>query len=517
MSEPFTNNISSNNKRIAKNTMALYFRTFITMIVGLYTGRVMLQALGVDNYGINNVVGGIVAMSSLITATMSQAISRYITYALGKGDSDQLKTMFSTSVNAQIVMSIIAIVVLEIGGLWFLNTVAQIPQGREMAAFWVFQCSLISLAIGLVSSPYNALLVAHERMGIYAYTSIAEAMLKLAICFIILAYGGDRLILLAILTVFVGLGMRIFYGWYCGKNFDEAHYNPKIFDKGLLKELTVFSGWNLLNNGAYTFATQGVNMLINVFFGVAYNAARGIANTVNTAVQNFVANFTIAFSPQITKSYASGDKAYAIHLGNRGTKFSWLMMYIFIVPVCCEADTLLCLWLGDAPEWSALFLRFAMFESLAVCSGQNLFRLIQADGHIKKYTVHAAITAGFIFPLTWIVYLLGGSVWLSYVIFIIDFLVLNLVRFYDIKKLMPFSIRQHIKEVIVPCMIVSVTSFIIPLGVCYYMNPGAIRFLVNVPVSIIWTSLCCILFGLTKNERKFFRNKAIQVIARIKK
>ena len=517
MSEPFTNNISSNNKRIAKNTMALYFRTFITMIVGLYTGRVMLQALGVDNYGINNVVGGIVAMSSLITATMSQAISRYITYALGKGDSDQLKTMFSTSVNAQIVMSIIAIVVLEIGGLWFLNTVAQIPQGREMAAFWVFQCSLISLAIGLVSSPYNALLVAHERMGIYAYTSIAEAMLKLAICFIILAYGGDRLILLAILTVFVGLGMRIFYGWYCGKNFDEAHYNPKIFDKGLLKELTVFSGWNLLNNGAYTFATQGVNMLINVFFGVAYNAARGIANTVNTAVQNFVANFTIAFSPQITKSYASGDKAYAIHLGNRGTKFSWLMMYIFIVPVCCEADTLLCLWLGDAPEWSSLFLRFAMFESLAVCSGQNLFRLIQADGHIKKYTIHAAITAGFIFPLTWIVYLLGGSVWLSYVIFIIDFLVLNLVRFYDIKKLMPFSIRQHIKEVIVPCMIVSVTSFIIPLGVCYYMNPGAIRFLVNVPVSIIWTSLCCLLFGLTKNERKFFRNKAIQVIARIKK
>lgn len=507
---------SANNKRIAKNTMALYFRTFITMIVGLYTSRVMLQALGVDNYGINNVVGGIVAMSSLITGTMSQAISRYITYALGKGDRAQLKTMFSTSVNAQVVMSIIAIVVLEIGGLWFLNTVAQIPQGREMAAFWVFQCSLISLAIGLISSPYNALLVAHERMGIYAYTSIAEAMLKLAICFVILAYNGDRLILLAILTVLVGLGMRIFYGWYCGKNFEEAHYSPKVFDKGLLKELTVFSGWNLLNNGAYTFATQGVNMLINVFFGVAYNAARGIANTVNGAVQSFVGNFTMAFSPQITKSYASGDKDYAINLGNRGTKFSWLMMYIFIVPVCCEADTLLSLWLVKAPEWSALFLRFAMFESLAVCSGHNLFRLIQADGHIKKYTVHAAITAGLIFPLTWIAYSLGAPVWVSYVIFIIDFFVLNLVRFYDIKKLMSFSIRQHIKEVIVPCLIVSVTSFIIPLGVCYYMNPGTIRFLVNVPVSIVWTSLCCIFFGLTKDERKFFWSKARLIIEKIR-
>ena len=507
---------SVNNKRIAKNTIALYFRTFITMIVGLYTGRVMLQALGVDNYGINNVVGGIVAMSSLITATMSAAISRYITYALGKGDKDQLKMMFSTAVNAQVVMSIIAIIVLETGGLWFLNTVAQIPQGREMAAFWVFQCSLISLAIGLVSSPYNALLVAHEHMGIYAYTSIAEAMLKLTICFIILAYGGDRLILLAILTVLVGLGMRIFYGWYCGKNFEEAHYSPRVFDKGLLKELIVFSGWNLLNNGAYTFATQGVNMLINVFFGVAYNAARGIANTVNTTVQSFVGNFTIAFSPQITKSYASGDKEYAIHLGNRGTKFSWLMMYIFIVPVCCEADTLLRLWLGKAPEWSALFLRFAMFESLAVCSGQNLFRLIQADGHVKKYTIHAAITAGLIFPLTWIAYILGAPVWLSYVIFIIDFLALNLVRFYDIKKLMQFSIRQHIRETLIPCLVVSVTSFVIPLCVCYYMNPGTIRFFVNVPICVIWTLICCILFGLTKNERSFFLDKAKLLTSRIK-
>jgi len=508
---------SANNKRIAKNTIALYFRTFITMIVGLYTGRVMLQALGVDNYGINNVVGGIVAMSSLITATMSAAISRYITYVLGKGDKDHLKTMFSTSVNAQIVMSIIAIVVLEIGGLWFLNTVAQIPQGREMAAFWVFQCSLISLAIGLVSSPYNALLVAHERMGIYAYTSIAEAMLKLAICFIILAYGGDRLILLAILNVLVGLGMRIFYGWYCGKNFDEAHYSPKIFDKGLLKELTVFSGWNLLNNGAYTFATQGVNMLINVFFGVAYNAARGIANTVNAAVQSFVGNFTMAFSPQITKSYASGDKSYAIHLGNRGTKFSWLLMYIFIVPVCCESDTLLRLWLGKAPEWSALFLRFAMFESLAVCSGQNLFRLIQSDGHVKNYTIHAAITAGLIFPLTWIAYILEAPVWMSYIIFIIDFFVLNLVRFYDLKRLMPFSIRQHIKDALLPCLIVSVTSFIVPLGICYYMNSGILRFLVNIPISVLWTAFCCILFGLTKNEREFFWSKAKLIFEKCKK
>lgn len=507
--------ISLNNKRIAKNTIALYFRTFVTMIVSLYTGRVMLQALGVDDYGVNNVVGGIISMSSLITATMSTAISRYITVSIGKGDKAELGNVFSTSVNSQVIMSLLVVLVLEIAGLWFLNAKANIPADRLGAAFWVFQFSLISLVINLISSPYNALLVAHERMGIYAYTSIADAVFKLAVVFAIMTYGGDRLILLAFLNTMVALIMSLFYVWYCARNFEEAHYSPLVFDKRLLKELSVFSGWNLLNNGAYVFATQGVNMLVNVFFGVAYNAARGIAQMVNNSIQGFVGNFTIAFSPQITKQYAVGDKESAIRLSNRGTKFAWLMMYVFIVPVCCEAETLLGLWLGKAPEWSALFLRFAMFESLAVASGQNLYKLIQADGEVKRYTIHAAITAGLIFPLAWFFFYLGAPVWVAYLVFIIDFMMLNVVRFYDLKKLMPFSIRQFCKEAFLPCMIVSVTSFIVPLAVCYNMELGITRFVLNVPISILWTCLCCILFGLTNNERLFFWSKAKQVIRRI--
>lgn len=512
-----TQDISQNNKRIAKNTLALYFRTFITMIVGLYTGRVMLQALGIDDYGINNVVGGIISMSSLITSTMSQAISRYITFSIGQGDAERLKTMFSTSVNAQILMSVMAVFILEIFGLWFLNHGANIPEGRMEAAHWVFQCSLISLVISLVSSPYNALLIAHEHMSIYAYTSIADVVFKLLIVFLVISYDGDRLILLSILSVFVGLGMRIFYGWYCNKHFKEAHYNPHIFDKGLLKELTVFSGWNFLNNGACVFATQGVNMLVNVYFGVAYNTARGIAQTVNGAIQSFVGNFTMAFSPQITKSYASGDKDYAVSLGNRGTKFAWLMMYVFIVPVCCEAETLLRLWLGQVPDWSALFLRFAMFESLAVTSGQSLFRLIQADGKVKKYTVHAAIMAGMIFPLVWILYDWGAPVWIAYLIFIIDFMLLNLVRFYNLKKLMTFSIHRFVRDVFIPCMAVSILSFIIPLLICYYMEPCILRFFINVPLAVLWTSVCCVLFGLTKGERQFFWDNTKRILSKIRK
>lgn len=508
-------NVAENNKRIAKNTIALYFRTLITMLVGLYTGRVMLQALGVDNYGINNVVGGIISMSSLITSTMSAAISRYITYSIGQGDKDLLKTMFSTSVNAQIVMSVLAVVVLEIFGLWFLNSKACIPEGRMVAAHWVFQCSLISLVISMISSPYNALIIAHERMSLFAYTSISDVTLKLAVVFIILSFDGDRLILLAILNVIVGLGMRIFYGWYCGKHFEEAKYSIQVFDKGLLKELSVFSGWNLISNCAWVFATQGVNMLVNVFFGVAFNAARGIAQTVNSAIQGFVGNFTMAFSPQITKTYAAGDKAYAISLGNRGTKFTWLMMYVFIVPVCCEADTLLHIWLGKVPAWAAIFLRFAMFESLAVSSGQNLFRLIQADGHVKIYSILAAVAAGVVFPISWLLFHLGAPVWSAYLVFIIDFFLINIVRFYYLKRLMPFSIRQFLRDVFIPCVIVSVVSFIVPLFLCHYMERGLLRFIINVPIAVLWTMVCCTLFGLTKNERLFFWNKAKSILLKI--
>lgn len=500
--------ISQNNKRIAKNTIALYFRTFITMIVGLYTGRVMLQALGVEDYGINTVVAGLVGMSALITGTMSQAISRYITYTIGKGDNEKLKVTFSTSINAQIIMALAVSLFLEIIGVWFLNSEANIPEDRMTAANWVLQCGILSLAISLISSSFSAMIIAHERMGIYAYTSIADAVLKLALCFAVMYYGGDRLIFFALLQIIVSVIMQCFYAWYCRKNFEEARYSIKVFDKLLFKELTLFSSWNLMNNTAYIFATQGVNMLVNVFFGVVFNAARGVAMQVNGAVQGFVNNFTIAFSPQITKSYAAGDIEYAVHLSNRATKFTWLMMYIFIVPVCVETDTLLQLWLGEVPEMASVFLRFAMFESLAVASGQNLYRLIQSDGRILHYTMRSSLICGLIFPMAWILFYLGAPVWTAYVVFIIDYLVLNLLRFREIKRLMRFSVMQHLKECVIPCVWVSIISFIIPIAVTLYFEPSIIRFFVNVLLAILWTILCCIIFGLTKFERIFFCDKA---------
>lgn len=497
-------NTSDNNKRIAKNTIALYFRTFVTLIVGLYTGRVMLQALGINDYGVNSVVGGIIGFSAVLTGAMSQAISRYITYALGKDDKERRIVIFSTTINVQIILSILVSLILEIIGIWFLSTKANLPIGRYNAAIWVLHCSIITLIINFVSTPFNALIIAHERMGIYAYTSIAEASLKLAICFVIQVYGGDRLILLAILSVAVAAIMRFFYGWYCGKYFEEARYSIRVFDKGLLREISAFSGWNLLTNGARVFTTQGVSLLINVFFGVVFNASRAIAITVNNAVQGFVQNFAMAFAPQITKSYALGDTDYAIRLTNRGTRFTWLMMYLFIVPICMESDMLLKLWLGEVPTAAPLFLRLTMFESLAVCSGSSYYKLLQADGHIKKYSIHSGLMASSVFPLVWLAYLLGAPIWISYIINIIIFFALNFVRFQDIKDNMAFSIKDAIKECFLPCIIVSVVSFIVPVIISLFWQQCLFRFFFMVLISVLWTLFCCTIFGLTNHEREYF-------------
>ena len=493
---------STNNKRIAKNTIALYFRTFITMIVGLYTGRVMLQALGIDNYGINAVVGGIVSMSALITGTMSAAISRYLTYGLGKGDKEKLQKTFSTAVTTQIIMSAIVVLALETVGIWFLNSEANIPDGRMYAANWVLQCSIVSLVIGLISSPYNAIIVAHEFMNIYAYTSIVEAILKLAICFAIMVFDGDRLILLAILQVFVGLGMRIFYGWYCGKNFEEAHYSNKVFDKDLLKELTLFSGWNLFGNTSWILNTQGVNMLINVFFGVVYNAAQGVATTINGCIEQFVTNFTIAFNPQITKMYASEDYEQCYRLVNRGSRFTWMLMLVFIVPVFIEADQLLAIWLVEVPEMASVFLRFALFNSLALKFSEPLFTLIQAQGNIKRYTIEACLYGCAIFPATWLLYLAGAPVWVTYPIAIFIRFTIASIRLACLHRLTTYRWKSFIEEALFPCLRVFALSFALPLIIAYFWEDSILRFLILVPFSVLWVGFICFTVGLEKNERK---------------
>lgn len=505
----------SNNKRIAKNTLALYCRTFVTMIVGLYTGRIMLHALGVDNYGINNVVGGIVAMSSVITTAMGEGVSRFLTFSLGKDDVPRRRLIFSTAVNAQIIVAFIVFAVLEVFGLWFLNTTAQIPDGRLFAANVVFQCCIFILFWSIVSSPLSALIVAHEHMNIYAYISIVDVFLRLLICYLIATFDGDRLILLSLLQVLISVGMTIFNIWYVSSRFPEPCFSFRKFDKTIFKEMISFSGWNLCGTSSWILGTQGVNMLINVFFGVAINAARGVAQTVNSAIQGFIGNFTVAFTPQITKSYAAGDIDYSIALANRGTKFTWLLMYIFIVPVCMEADMLLKLWLGTPPEHSALFLRFAIFESLSVQVSQTLLSLIRATGKVKNYYICVTFWAGLVFPASWVSFYLGAPVWSAYVIFIVIYASITILRLYFLRQLVDFSAMRFFYETLRPCLIVSVMSFIVPVALSMFLDDGVIRFFVMSVVAGLWTLLCITLFGMTSGERQFFLGKVKQIISKV--
>lgn len=501
---------SLNNKRIAKNTLMLYLRTFITMCVSLYTGRIMLQALGLDNYGINNVVGGIVNMSGIITATMATSISRYITYAIGEGNKDKQKTIFSTSVNVLFIMALISAILLEIVGVWFLNTQANIPQGRMYAANWVLQCSIFTFVIGLIGVPFRAVIIAHERMSVYAYMGIIDVVVKLSICFAIQVYGGDRLILLSIIFMIVSVLMDILYWCYCFKYFEEAKFR-RVFDLQLLKEMSGYAGWSFFGNSAWILNTQGVNMLVNVFYGVVFNASRGIANTVNAGIQKFVGDFMIAFSPQITKSYASGNMDNIVVLAIRGTKFTWLLMYVFIVPVFLEADTLLQLWLGDVPPLASVFLRLTMFESLAVQSGTTLFKVIQAKGDLRRFQIEATLWGACVFPIAWVAFEYGAPVWTPYVIFIIVYFSLNIIRLYALRRLMQFPIRKFIRESIIPCLWVSVLSFTVPILVAYFMSPGICHFLAVIFISVLWTAFCSYQWGLSKNERRFLVEKIVDL------
>lgn len=498
---------TNNTQRIAVNTLALYFRTMITLLVSLYTGRVLLHVLGVEDYGIYDVVAGIVAMSGVITSSMSQSISRFITYSLGSNKSGELKKVFSTSLFAQLCISVIVCVILEVIGLWFLSSKAMIPEGRHAAAQIVLHFSILSLAVSLVSTPYNALIIAHERMTVFAYTSVIEVSLRLAMCLLLQISEGDRLIIYGLLQVLLSIIMRIIYGWYCCVHFEDAKFQRVYIDKQLLKKLYSFSGWNLLSSSAWVFNTHGVNMLINVCFGVVYNASRGIASMVNSAIQSFVSNFTTAFTPQITKSYASGNVEAAVSLTNRGTKYTWILILFFLVPVFMEAEMILDLWLEKYPPYAPLFLRLAMLESLSVQSGILLYKLIQANGDIKRYNIEILCFVALVFPIVGISYKCGGPVWISYVVFIVIYFLVNIVRFRRLKALINFSMSEHIQIVWKPCAIVSFSSFVIPVLIHRLLGYGILRFIIVVPISIISVAVCSYCFALSSYERRFIINK----------
>lgn len=504
----------SNNKRIAKNTLLLYFRMFLLMAITLFTSRVVLQTLGVEDYGIYNVVGGFVAMFGILTSSLSTAISRFITVELGRNELVRLRQVFSTSIKVQLAMAIGIAILAEVVGNWFMNTQMQIPAGRETAAAWVLHCSVLSFVVSLLSIPFNACIVAHEKMSAFAYISILEAVLKLLIVYALLISGFDKLIMYACLMLSVQGLLFIIYSFYCKRKFEECS-GKSTFDKQLFGEMWKFAGWNFLGNGAAVLNNQGVNMVMNVFFGVVVNAARGVAMQVNSAVQQFVGNFMMALNPQITKSYAAGDKQTAYELVCRGSKFSYLLMFLLDLPIMLESNQILTLWLGEPPTEAGAYVVWTLLGTLTIVTGQTLLTLQLAHGDIKKYQIYVSLFGFLPFPLTWLGFKLGAPAIWAFQIYFIVYYVLIYVRLWLVHDKTGIPYGMFIRDVIGRTHIVTLISIIIPIFIVFKLPPTFGRLILTFVLSMSITGLVAYYIGLNKTEKGMVNRQLIKIKSRI--
>lgn len=511
-----SNQTSDNNKRIAKNTLLLYVRMLFTMAVSLFTSRVILNTLGVEDYGINNVVGGIVTMFSVLSGSLSSSISRFITFELGKGNIERLKTIFSTGVNIQLGMSVLIIIIAEAVGIWFLNTKMNIPTDRMVAANWVFQCAILTFVLNLLSVPYNAAIIAHEKMSAFAYISVVEVSLKLITVYMLMISPFDRLETYAVLLLLVGAVIRFIYGYYCKRHFEECTYHF-VFDKPVLKEMTGFAGWNFLGNGAYMLNTQGVNILMNLYFGVAVNAARGIATQVDAALKQFVNNFTTAVNPQITKSYAQGDLDYMHKLVCRSAKFSAFLMMFFAVPIILETNTILTIWLKTVPDYAVIFLQWIIISSfMDTVLANSLVTSMFATGKIKRYQIIVTTVGCLVFPLSWIAFKLGFEPQVGYILYFIIYTILLFVRLYLLKDMVKLPVMMYIREVLYKLAPIIVVGFAIPGILILTMDAGWLRLILVCLLSVLVTAASEYFIGLSNKEKNFVAEKIKLVIGKIK-
>ena len=511
-----SNQTSDNNKRIAKNTLLLYVRMLFTMAVSLFTSRVILNTLGVEDYGINNVVGGIVTMFSVLSGSLSSSISRFITFELGKGNIERLKTIFSTGVNIQLGMSVLIIIIAEAVGIWFLNTKMNIPTDRMVAANWVFQCAILTFVLNLLSVPYNAAIIAHEKMSAFAYISVVEVSLKLIIVYMLMISPFDRLETYAVLLLLVGAVIRFIYGYYCKRHFEECTYHF-VFDKPVLKEMTGFAGWNFLGNGAYMLNTQGVNILMNLYFGVAVNAARGIATQVDAALKQFVNNFTTAVNPQITKSYAQGDLDYMHKLVCRSAKFSAFLMMFFAVPIILETNTILTIWLKTVPDYAVIFLQWIIISSfMDTVLANSLVTSMFATGKIKRYQIIVTTVGCLVFPLSWIAFKLGFEPQVGYILYFIIYTILLFVRLYLLKDMVKLPVMMYIREVLYKLAPIIVVGFAIPGILILTMDAGWLRLILVCLLSVLVTAASEYFIGLSNKEKNIVAEKIKLVIGKIK-
>ncbi len=492
----------TNNKTIAKNTLFLYFRMMFTMVVALFTSRVILQKLGVDDYGIYQAVGGVVGFLCFINGALATGSSRFLTYALGEGNAEKLKRTFSTTLNIHILIAILVVLVAETGGLWFLYHKMVIAPERMQAAVYTYHLSILTAVFSLTQVPYNATIVAHEKMSIYAYMSIFEVSAKLLVCYLLTIGGFDRLMTYATLLLSVQISVMCFYRFYCSKHFEEVRFSFS-FDRKIFHEIAGFSGWSMFANTAIALNSQGVLILLNMFFSPAVVAARAISLQVNMAANQFVDNFRQAANPQIVKKYAAGDYEGSKHLLLESTKYSYYMMYLLCLPICLLAYPLLKLWLGVVPEYTVPFLQIVIVQSLFQVFDTSFYLALYAKGRLRENALTSPTLGFLIFPITYVLFRLGYSPlvlsWTSLAVYAI----LGLVQKpWLIMKIVDYKWHE-IWGVFRSCLIVTVASLPIPIIIHRLVDATQLaNFIVIGIVCVLSVGLSVFFLGINGDMRR---------------
>lgn len=499
-----------NNRQIAKNTTMLYIRMIILMAVTLYTSRVILATLGVDDYGIYSLVGGIIALFSFISNALVGAMQRFFNVALGQRDEAKYHRIYVMGYNIFFLFSAFLLLVGETVGLWFVNYKLNIPEGRETATFWVYQISILTLIVQLLRTPDNASIIAYERMGFYAYLSIGEALIKLGIVYLLQLFEMDKLILYVILYLVATVIINVAYKIYCNKQFAACHYKW-LWDPKLFKELLSFSGWSLFSNGSRTITMQGENILLNQNYSVSVNAARGIAAQVYNAINIFLTNFQTAFKPQLTKSYAAGEMESHFSLLFRSSKFSFYLLLVLVIPIIFNMDALLGAWLVEVPLYTKEFCVFVLLAYLADALATPLGTSIYANGNIKGLQISIAVV--FVFQLIASFFALRAK-WPPYIVSVFIFVshsIHYLFYIYFCKRLCHMHFRAYLKRVLLPLVPVSLLSPILP-WLLQRFSLGFWQAIGLCIIDVVWVLVVVWLLGMRKEEKLYIKSLLLKVM-----
>lgn len=502
-----------NHARVMRNTALLYFRMALMMCINLYTSRVVLQALGVEDYGVFYVVWGVVYIFGFINDSMTASTQRFLTFELGSGNKQRLHEVFVTSVHIHFIISLIVILLSETGGLWFLLEEMVIPDGRQKAAFWCYQLSIVTAVAEVMSCPYQSVIIAREKMSAFAYISIVDAVLKLAIVGMLLLTGYDRLIVYAILYTCEKLLIRVIYNIYCTRHFEESKYKW-FYEKSLFKSMSTFAGWKMFGNLAYVLYMQGPNLLLNVFFGPVANAAQAAASQAQNAICQFSRNFQVAINPQITKSYASQQLEEMHLLIFRGSRLTFCLLLMLCLPLIVEAPMVLNLWLKEVPEGTVVFLRFLLVILLVQQTAGPLITSIAATGKIKKYEMFTGGLMLTIVPVAYVVLKMGGAPWSVFAVYLFIATMTFIVTLSITLPAVHLSLSRYLLHVIKPCAIVMALSLIAPVVMKLVTGTGMLFSLLTIIVTVTITGILCYTIGLDEGMRSLIKEKLLSRLSK---